>query len=75
MDGPQPACSRDRSRGHSPVHDPGSRPAAFVHQYTMGEVSQAQPQSPHLDRETFSERGSSSSAWLPWLAGTPYFRF
>ena len=53
---PQPTCFRDRSRGHAPAHDPGRQPAAFVHQHTMGEVSQAQPSSPHLDRETSGEQ-------------------
>ena len=56
MNGSQPACSRRRSRGHLPAHDPGSRPAAFIHQHTMGEVCQAQPQSPHLDRASSGEQ-------------------
>ena len=54
---PQPACFRERSRSHAPAHDPGRWPAAFVHKDTMGEVSQAQPSSPHRDRETPGERG------------------
>jgi hypothetical protein len=57
MNGPQPACSPDRSRGHAPAHDPGRRPAAFIHQHTMGEVSQAQPWSPHLNGGTAGTQG------------------
>jgi hypothetical protein len=49
MNGPQPACCRDRCRGHAPAHDPRSQPAAFGHQHAMGDVSRGQPLSPCLD--------------------------